>query len=441
MLKLHFVTLGCAKNRVDTEWLVALLRDTAELVDDPGKADVLLVNTCAFIEDAREESVDLLLELGAKKRPDQRLVALGCLPQRYGSDLAASLPEVDLFVGTSRLGDLPHLLTEAAKGMHAQPGIVHAAPGAGSWLPDAPLSRASTLGGPAAYLKVAEGCDRRCAYCAVPLIRGNRRSLPLSHLVEEARLLVEGGARELNLIAQDLSSWGRDLAHPARLIDLVRELSALPGLSWIRLLYLYPTAVLEPDFAELFTVPRVVPYVDLPLQHVSTPVLEAMGRGYDGPTAREVVRLVQKLPQHVHLRTTFLVGHPGEGDAEFAELEAFVKEAGFHHLGVFAYSPEEGTRAFGRPSVEREVALARRDRLMALQQKISARLVKKLKGRTLQVLVEHFDRESWVWTGRHAGQAPEVDGAVILTNCDCRAGDFIPVRVVDTDAYDLVGMP
>jgi len=268
-----------------------------------------------------------------------------------------------------------------------------------------------------------------------------KRSLPQAHLVEEARLLVEGGARELNLIAQDLSSWGRDLSPPARLIDLVRELSTLQGLSWIRLLYLYPTAVLEPDFAELFTVPRVVPYVDLPLQHVASPVLAAMGRGYDGPTAREVVRMVQKLPQHVQLRTTFLVGHPGEGDEEFAELEAFVKETGFHHLGVFAYSPEEGTRASGQPCVDREVALARRDRLMALQQKISARLVKKLKGRTIQVLVEHFDKDNWIWTGRHAGQAPEVDGAVILTNCDCRAGDFIPVRIVDTDVYDLVGTP
>jgi ribosomal protein S12 methylthiotransferase len=440
MLKIHFVTLGCAKNRVDTEWMVSLLRDAAELVDDPGKADVLIVNTCAFIEDAREESVDLLLELGAKKRPDQRLVAIGCLPQRYGNDLVASLPEVDLFVGTSRLGDLPRLIA-ASGGLHMESGGLHMESGADSWLPDAPLPRVATLGGPAAYLKVSEGCDHRCAYCAVPLIRGNKRSLPLSHLVEEARLLVEGGARELNLIAQDLSSWGRDLSPPARLIDLVRELSALQGLSWIRLLYLYPTAVLEPDFAELFNVPRVVPYVDLPLQHVSTPVLAAMGRGYDGPTAREVVRLVQKLPQHVHLRTTFLVGHPGEGDEEFAELEAFVKEAGFHHLGVFAFSPEEGTRAFGQPCVDRGVALARRDRLMALQRKISARLVKKLKGRTLQVLVEHFDRESWIWTGRHAGQAPEVDGSVILTNCDCRAGDFIPVRVVETDAYDLVGMP
>ncbi|PKN19594.1 MAG: 30S ribosomal protein S12 methylthiotransferase RimO [Deltaproteobacteria bacterium HGW-Deltaproteobacteria-22] len=434
MNKLYFVTLGCAKNRVDTEWLVSLLRGTAELVDEPDKADFLLVNTCAFIEDAREESVDTLLELGARKLDHQRLIVLGCLPQRYSADLAQSLPEADLLVGTSRLGDLPRLLAEKATGLHADPG-------AGSWLPEAPLPRASTLSGPAAYLKVAEGCDRRCAYCAVPLIRGGRHSLPLAHLVEEARMLVEAGARELNLIAQDLSSWGRDLSPPSRLIDLVRELSALQGLSWIRLLYLYPTAVLEADFAELFTVPRVVPYVDMPLQHVATPVLEAMGRGYDGPTAREVVKMVQKLPQHVFVRTTFLVGHPGETEEAFAELEAFVKETGFHHLGVFAYSPEEGTRAHGLPCVDRATAEARRDRLMALQQKVSTRLVKKLKGRTVQVLVEKFDAENWIWTGRHAGQAPEVDGHVILTNCDCRAGDFIPVRVVETDAYDLVGTP
>jgi len=434
MHKIYFVTLGCAKNRVDTEWLLSLLHDTTELVDDPEKADWLMVNTCAFIEDAREESVDVLLDLGTRKKAHQRLIVLGCLPQRYSSDLAQSLPEADLLVGTSRLGDLPRLLAQKATGLHAEPG-------GGSWLPEKALPRTVTLGGPAAYLKVAEGCDRRCAYCAVPLIRGGRRSLPLAHLVEEARMLVEGGARELNLIAQDLSSWGRDLSPPARLIDLVRELSALPGLSWIRLLYLYPTAVLEPDFAELFTVPRVVPYVDVPLQHVSTSVLASMGRGYDGPTAREIVKFVQKLPQHVFVRTTFLVGHPGETEAEFAELEAFVKEAGFHHLGVFAYSPEEGTRAHGLPCVDRETAMKRRDRLMALQQKVSLRLVKKLKGRTVQVLVEKFDADNWIWTGRHAGQAPEVDGGVILTNCDCRAGDFIPVRIVDTDAYDLVGTP
>ncbi len=438
MTKFHFLTLGCAKNRVDTEWLVSLLENgppgTFVLVDQPEKADVILVNTCAFIEDAREESIDAILELGAGKRSGQKLVVLGCLPQRYGEDLAQSLPEADLFVGTSRLGDLPRLLRENASGLAA-------AAGEPSWLPEAPLARKPSLGGPAAYLKVSEGCDRRCAFCAVPLIRGQRRSLPLAHLVEEAARLVDAGAREINLIAQDLSAWGRDLNPPQRLSDLLRAIAALPRISWVRMLYLYPTAALDPQFAEWFSIPKVVPYVDMPLQHVSSPVLSAMGRAHDGPMTREIVQKVQKLPQHVFFRTTFLVGHPGETETEFAELESFVREAHFHHVGVFAYSPEEGTRAAAMPHMDRETALARREKLLAVQQKISARLNRKLKGRTLQVMVERFDRDEWIWVGRHAGQAPEVDGSVILSNCDCRAGDFIPVRIVETDAYDLVGMP
>ncbi len=434
MTKFHILTLGCAKNRVDTEWVCALFGADMKLVESPGEADVLLVNTCAFIEDAREESIDTILDWGGTKKPEQKLVVIGCMPQRYGADLAASMPEADLFVGTSRLGDLPRLLRENRTGIFADAG-------ADSWLPAEPIGRRSSTGGPAAWLKVSEGCDRHCAYCAVPLIRGRRRSLPLMQLVEEARRLVEDGAREINLIAQDLSAWGSDLPEPLRLIDLLRELSALPGLSWIRMLYLYPTAALEPDFAELFTVPKVVPYVDMPLQHVSSPVLAAMGRTHDGEMTREIVRTVQKLPGHIFFRTTFLVGHPGETEEEFAELLAFVKEAAFQHVGVFAYSPEEGTASAMLPAPDREVALARREKLLALQQKISARHVKKFKGRTLQVLVEKFDAENWIWTGRHAGQAPEVDGCVILSNCDCRAGDFIPVRIVETDAYDLVGLP
>lgn len=438
MTKYYFLTLGCAKNRVDTEWMLSLLesgqKEDFELVEQPEKADVILVNTCAFIEDAREESIDSILELGEHKRDGQRLVVLGCLPQRYGEDLAQSLPEADLLVGTSRLGELPRLLRERASGLVLEPG-------APSWLPETALARRPSLGGPAAYLKVSEGCDRRCAFCAVPLIRGPRRSLPMEFLVEEAARLADAGAREINLIAQDLSAWGRDLYPPARLGDLLRALSAVPKISWIRLLYLYPTAALDPQFPEWFSIPRVVPYVDMPLQHISSKVLAAMGRAHDGPLTREIVQAVRSLPQHVFFRTTFLVGHPGEGEAEFAELEAFLKESHFHHVGVFAYSPEEGTRAAALPHVDRETALARREKLLAIQQKISARMNKKLKGRILQVMVEHFNRDEWIWVGRHAGQAPEVDGSVILTHCDCRAGDFIPVRIVETDAYDLVGAP
>lgn len=440
MTKIYFLTLGCAKNRVDTEWVLALLENhqdvhkTFQWVDQPDNADILLVNTCAFIEDAREESIDAILELGEQKKPHQRLVVMGCLPQRYGNDLAQSLPEVDLFVGTSHIGDLPQLLHKKTSGLRVTPG-------AASWLPNTPLARKPSLGGPAAYLKVAEGCDRRCAFCAVPLIRGPKCSLPLAHLIEEASRLVEVGVREINLIAQDLSTWGRDLSEPATLSDLLRALSGLPKLSWIRLLYLYPTAAFDPQFAQWFTIPKVVPYVDMPLQHVSSTVLAAMGRAHDGPMTREIVQIVRKLPQHVFFRTTFLVGHPAEGNAEFSELETFLRESNFHHVGIFAYSPEEGTHAASLSHVDRETALARRNRLLAIQQKISARLIRKLKGRILQVMVERFDQEEWLWVGRHAGQAPEVDGNVILTNCDCRVGDFIPVRIVETDAYDLVGSP
>ncbi len=438
----HFRSLGCPKNRLDSEVMLGtlVLHDyaIAERIED---ADVVVVNTCSFIESAREESVQEILEL-ADLRESGRLRALlvtGCLPQRYGAELAKELPEVDAFVGTGRFQDVAAILDDAlagrGRGVYVDAGRSH--------LYDETSPR--LLIGPthSAYLKFAEGCDRVCAFCAIPSIRGAFQSRTLDSVVAEARQLAAAGVKELNLVAQDSTSWGNDLPGRPRLPELLRALDEVEGLAWIRLLYVYPTAVTDELLDVLAHGRRVLPYVDVPLQHASDAVLRAMKRGSTAARQRALVHRLREAIPGVTLRTTFLVGFPGETEADFAELLAFVEASRFDRLGVFRYSDEEGTAAFALgDKVPRAVARRRHRQLMELQRRIMAEELARRVGEEAWVLVDQAGRGAA--RGRLASQAPEIDGVVFLRGV-AKAGSFVRARIsgvrngVDLEAEILPG--
>ncbi len=448
----HFHSLGCPKNLLDTEVMLGTLASSgyalAERLED---ADVAVVNTCAFIESAREESVKAILDV-AELRESGRLRALvvtGCLPQRYGAELAKELPEVDAFLGTGAFPEIARALDAAlagqGRGVYVEAGRTH--------LYDDASPRLLTGPGHSAYVKIAEGCDRVCSFCAIPGIRGRFQSRRLDSLVAEARALADAGVRELNLVAQDSTSWGKDLAtvqalgarsEPTRgfasreasgvragrpkLHDLVRALDAVEGIDWIRLLYVYPSAVTDELVGALAAAKRVLPYVDVPLQHASDRVLERMKRG---TTAERQRRLVAKLRERipgVTLRTTFIVGFPGESEAHFAELLEFVAESRFDRVGIFRYSDEEGTAAEALDGkVPRAVARERYRRLAKLQAGIQAEKLAALVGSEARVLVDAAVGSRA--HGRLASQAPEIDGGVLLGGAGARVGSFVRARL------------
>ncbi len=430
MKTFFIVSLGCAKTRVDSEYVASLLRGEGyHQVDLPEEATLLLVNTCSFIEPARVESVDTILEVGDLKREDQYLVVLGCLPQRYHKDFLDSFPEVDALLGTSNLDQiLPLVRGQIPREITPQL----------SWIPEGVLGRQSSLSPVSAYLKLSEGCNRGCSFCAIPAIRGPQRSLTQAQLLGEARFLASQGVRELNLIAQDLTHWGRDLPTPHTLPGLLEALHGVEGIQWIRLLYLYPGAVGEELLSAMASLPRVVPYVDIPIQHFATPVLRAMRRGYDEKGALESVEQIRAALPDVFLRTTLLVGHPHEGEEEFATLLKRVQKLQFDHLGVFVYSEEEETHSATMEAPPSAVALARCEEVMTLQGEISEARLERLLGRTLPCLCEEYDRESLVYVGRHLGQAPEVDGMTYLEGEVFTPGEILPLTLTRRARYDLL---
>src|SRR5262245_9238827 len=413
----HFHSLGCPKNLLDTEVMLGTLASAgyvlAERLED---ADVAVVNTCAFIESAREESVKAILDV-AELREAGRLRALvvtGCLPQRYGAELAKELPEVDAFLGTGAFPEIARALDAAlaggGRGVYVEAGRTH--------LYDDASPRILTGPGHSAYVKIAEGCDRVCTFCAIPGIRGRFQSRRLDSLLAESRALAAAGVREVNLVAQDSTSWGKDLeprpgAGRPKLHELVRALDAVDGLDWIRLLYVYPSAVTDELLDALASAKRVLPYVDVPLQHASDRVLERMRRGTSAARQRGLVaRLRERIPG-VTLRTALLVGFPGETEADFEELLAFVAESRFDRVGIFRYSDEEGAAAYALDGkVPRAVARERYRRLARLQAGIQAESLGKLVGSEARVLVDAAS--GGLARGRLASQAPEIDGGVLL---------------------------
>ncbi|MEO5820864.1 MAG: 30S ribosomal protein S12 methylthiotransferase RimO, partial [Vicinamibacteraceae bacterium] len=442
-----------------------------ELTEDAAQADVLVVNTCAFIDRAKQESIDTILELAQHKTNGrcQKLVVTGCLAERYRDELKAEIPEIDVVLGTgeveSIVGAIESSLGAPGGGPVSVPMTFHrtkptsahvaarhrdavqAEQAAGRELPtylyDAGTPRVLTTPKHYAYVKIAEGCDYNCAFCIIPKLRGQYRSRPVESIVAEARSLAARGVKELLLISQDSTFYGVDRRERGALARLLRELNQVDGIAWIRLLYLYPTTVTEETIEAMATCDKVVPYIDLPLQHAADGVLKRMRRpGSRASYERLLLGLRERLP-NVTLRTTFITGFPGETEADFAELCDFVKTVEFDHVGVFTYSHEEGTAAHAlEDDVPARTKAARQRKLMALQQKIVAKRHRQRLGERVQVLIDGPSKEhELAWTGRLAGQAPDIDAIVYLTDADpevLRPGDLIEAEIIDSRGYDLV---
>ncbi|HTN53875.1 MAG TPA: 30S ribosomal protein S12 methylthiotransferase RimO [Anaeromyxobacter sp.] len=434
--RVYMHTLGCPKNRVDSEVMLGTLAQAGyRLVPEPDQAEVIVVNTCGFIESAKEESVEAIVELAEWKREGRckKLVVTGCLVQRHAGELAEALPEVDHFLGTGAYQDVARIVSDAqAKRLVVpDPDFVHSAAS----------PRVNSLPSHTAYLKIAEGCDNACAFCIIPKLRGPQRSRPIEDLVAEAEALAAQGTVELSLVAQDLTAYGQDLPGKVRLQHLLPALCRVEGIRWLRLHYAYPRDVPDALVEVIAAEPRIVKYLDMPLQHSSDRLLRAMRRGRDSRFLRELlVRLRRRIPGLV-LRTSLIVGLPGETEEDFEDLVRFVEEQRFERLGVFEFSPEEGTRAAEMArQVPEAVKRARYERLMELQQGISRAHQRALVGRRLEVLVEGRAEETeHLLAGRHAQQAPEIDGITYLNEGTAFPGEIVTVEVTDASDYDLVG--
>jgi ribosomal protein S12 methylthiotransferase len=436
---IHFVSLGCSKNRVDTEVMLGVASASGYLTtDDAAQADVIVVNTCGFIGEAKKESIQTIFELAEMKKHGacKKLVVTGCLSQRYPAELAAQMGDVDHFLGSSDMLKLGKVLEgDADRMLVGNPA---------DWLIRATDPRVVTQSRVSAYVKIAEGCNRRCAFCTIPEFRGKQRSRPAGDIVREAEQLADQGIVELNLISQDTIAYGRDLREdPTQggLADMVRRVADVPGIRWVRLFYLYPEVIDDALVDVLAHHPRVVPYLDMPLQHAADAMLRRMRRGHGKDRQKRVVERLRKAIPDLSFRTAFIVGHPGETDAEFEELCEFVEWARFEHVGVFRYSDEESAASFGlADKVKPLVAANRYRKLMALQRRVAREANRARIGRELEVLVEGASEEhEFVMKGRHRGQAPEIDGDVFLSGDEAAAGEIRRVKIVQASDYDLVG--
>ena len=423
--RLQVVTLGCSKNTVDTEHLLSLVGQAYEIVPEgvEEKVDVLLLNTCGFIGDAKEESVQAILEAAERKKNGlaDRLMVFGCLSQRYSAELPGLIPEVDAWFGARDLDPVVRALGVEPDGARRnERHLTGSAPGY-------------------AYLKISEGCDRRCSYCAIPFIRGAHRSVPIDDLVAEARFLAAQGVHELVVIAQDTTYYGLDLYHRRALAELLHRLSEVEGIEWIRIHYSYPADFPEDVLDEMASNPKICPYLEIPLQHVSDKMLDRMHRHVDGAWTRALIRRMREKVPGVVLRTTMIVGHPGETEAEFDELLDFVREARFERLGAFTYSEEEGTYGAEHfdDSVPQEVKDARLDALMSLQKEISLDFNRSRVGTVERVLVDAWSDGILVCRSRY--ESPDVDGEILVRYpSGAPVGSFVNVRIIGADEYDLI---
>ncbi len=440
MKKIYLVSLGCPKNLVDSEvMLAALLRCGYALTQDPEKADILLVNTCGFIQPAVEEAIDEVLALAAYKKqdPDKWLVVTGCLVQRYGEELRQSLPEVDLFVGLDDFVRIGQLLREPAPGGSR----LIFSPGPASYLMDSRVARQRATPFFRAYLKITEGCDNHCAYCMIPSIRGRLRSRTPEDLLAEARGLQADGVQGLTLIAQDLSAYGRDRGDADGLPGLLRTLLTGTDIPWLRLLYLYPSGISDQLLQLMADEPRLLPYLDIPFQHVSDAVLGAMNRHYGQSLLYELMGRIRRFVPDCAVRTTLMVGFPGETERDLEMLMAALHMWRISHVGVFSYQAEEGSLAARLPgAIPEEEKERRRDMVMQAQAAISAEAQQRFIGRKEAVLIEGLSQESdFLVEGRTRYQAPDIDGCVYITAGQVNPGDIVTVRITEAHTYDLVG--
>lgn len=435
----HLVSLGCPKNLVDSEVIYGLLEQAGwQGVDEPGKARVLLINTCGFIQPAVEESIEEILDLAQVKKedPDKKLVVIGCLVQRYREKLESELTEVDLFVGTEGVPSIPDFL-DALIGNELQSRLNIP----GTFLMDASFPRRLSTPFFRAWLKITEGCDNRCSYCMIPSIRGRLRSRTEEDLIVEAANLQTAGVRELSLVAQDLTAYGRDIYKKPRLESLVRRLLDETAIDWIRLMYLYPSTLSSGLLDLVADNSRIVPYLDIPLQHISTSVLKGMNRRYNREDVIHLVEMVRSRIPHVALRTTLLLGFPGETEDDVRQVETFLTETELDHVGIFAYANEEGCPAehLGGQVADDEKE-ERVQRVAAVQLQISERKLQRFVGRVEPVLVEGVSKETdLLLEGRTRFQAPDIDGCVLINEGETRPGEIVDVEITEAQIYDLVG--
>jgi ribosomal protein S12 methylthiotransferase len=434
--RVYMHTLGCPKNRVDSEVMLGTLAEAGyRLVQEPEKAEVIVVNTCGFIESAKVESLDAIVELAELRRAGRcrKLVVTGCLVQRHADELARELPEVDHFLGTGAYADVARIVSDAqAKRLVVpDPDFVHSAS----------TPRVNSLPSHTAYLKISEGCDNACAFCIIPKLRGPQRSRPVDDVVAEAEALARQGTLELSLVAQDLTAYGTDLPGRPRLHELLRALAKVDGIRWIRCHYAYPRDVPDALVQALADEPKIVKYLDMPLQHSSDRLLRSMKRGRDSVFLRELLARLRGGIPGLALRTSLIVGLPGETEADFEDLLRFVEESRFERLGVFEFSPEDGTPAADMArQVPDAVKRERFERVMELQNEISRAHQRALVGRRLEVLVEGASEETeHLLAGRHAQQAPEIDGLTYVNDGVAYPGEIVTVEVTDASDYDVVG--
>jgi ribosomal protein S12 methylthiotransferase len=437
--KVSLVSLGCPRNLVDSEVMLGHLpEDRFEIVTDESQADIIIVNTCAFIKEAEEESVETILEVADWKSKGhcRLLIVTGCLPQRYPEDLAKELPEVDIFMGT---GEVPRILE--LLDAHMEKGGPIQVVGLPDYLYNHSTPRVKSSPFYSSYVKIAEGCVNHCSYCIIPQLRGTLRSRSIASVVEEVRHLVREGVKEVNLIAQDITAFGADRTDGACLEGLLRELVKIDDLRWLRLMYAHPYGISNELIELVATEEKICNYLDIPLQHVDDSILAMMNRRVDQTAIRNLLaRLRGRIPD-IALRTSFIVGFPGESDEQFAQLLDFVNEGHFERVGVFRYSREEGTAAAALENqVPERIKKARYQKLMKAQRRVSFRKNRALVGRIEPVLVEGYSEETeLLLRGRSVCQAPDVDGQVYITSGHAEIGEIVPLRITDSSEYDLIG--
>ena len=437
-MKILCISLGCDKNLVDTEKMLGILGAGGySFTDSEEEADIVLINTCCFINDAKEESVNTILEMAKLKESGhiRALIVSGCMAQRYQEEILSEVPEVDAIVGTASYDEIRAVLDRVLGGEKVS--CFHGL----SALPDVREKRRITTGGHYAYLKIAEGCDKRCTYCIIPSLRGPYRSVPMEKLLEEARYLADQGVKELILVAQETTVYGVDLYGEKCLPDLLRRLAGIEGFAWIRLLYCYPEEITDELIEVIRTEPKVCHYLDIPIQHASDRILRRMGRRTSQRELRERIAAIRERIPDIALRTTLISGFPGETQEDHEELYRFVNEMEFDRLGVFAYSAEEDTPAAAYPDqVPDKIRESRRDELMELQQEIAFENAEKMKGRVLDVLIEGCVADENVCVGRTYRDAPDVDGLIFVNSAaPLLSGEFRRVRVTGAFEYDLTG--
>ncbi len=439
-----FISLGCDKNLVDSEMMVTSLRQSGyNIIYNADEADVIVVNTCCFIGDAKEESINTLLEMAAYKEEGKcrLLVAAGCLAQRYHEEIKRELPEVDMIIGTTAYEELAGTINSALNKAASKEKLPIEKLKSINYLPEPYINREAMNGGGHAYLKIAEGCNKCCTYCIIPKVRGSYRSVPVENLVKQAENLVANGIKEIILVAQETTLYGEDIYGKKSLPELLRKLSGIDGLKWIRILYCYPEEITDSLIETIKELPKVCHYLDIPVQHGSDSVLKRMGRRTDSTQLSAIIEKLRDSIPDIILRTTIITGFPGETEKEFEELKQFVRKIKFDRLGVFTYSQEEDTPAAEmQGQIPEEIKEARRNEIMEIQQQVAFEKNKPLTGKEMDVIVDGYLPEDGVYICRTYMDAPDVDGYVFVkTDWQLMSGDFIKARITGSDGYDLAG--